>query len=84
MGRIPEYYDEDDFGQELESVMDKIDNLEKSTLRKLKRAPEFLMLDFVTYNQLKYERGTHEEIPEYHGYTVGVIFSAFEEIIRFV
>lgn len=84
MGQIHEFFDEEDFNQELESVMDKIDKLEKAILSRAKAAPEFLLLDVVSYDQLKYERGFNGEIHEYHGYTVGVIFTSFEEVIRFI
>jgi len=67
-----------------ESILDRIDKLEKIILAKRKKMPEFLLLDRMSYEQLKYERGIIENIDQYHGYTIGVVFSDFDEIIRFV
>ena len=71
------------------NILDKIDIKEKEMLKEnagLKRsASEFLILDRISYNALKYERGLGEdrEMDEYHGYIITVV-DKYEEYIRFV
>jgi|GEM_PF-5677597 len=71
------------------NILDKIDIKEREMLKEnaaLKRpASDFLVLDRISYNALKYERGLGEEreMEEYHGYIITVV-DKYEEYIRFV
>lgn len=78
-----EYNQEEDFN--IDSILDKIDNIERLTLQNARMAPEYLILDKMSYEQLLYERGIRDNIGMYHGYTVAVVQSEdFNEIIRFI
>lgn len=83
MSRIALEEIDDDFYSD-DSIVDKIDKLEKKVLKQEKVMPEFLLLDRMSYEQLLYERGIKEKIDQYHGYTVAVINRDFDEIIRFI
>ena len=71
------------------NILDKIDIKEREMLKDkaaLKQpASDFLVLDRISYNALKYERGLGEEreMEEYHGYIITVV-DKYEEYIRFV
>ncbi len=75
--------------EDITNILDKIDIEERKMLRenaKLRTgASEYLILDKISYNALKYERGINEdsEMSEYHGYTISVV-DKYEEYIRFV
>jgi len=71
------------------NILDKIDLEEKKMLKdnatSKRPAADFLILDKMSYNALKYERGIPEdlEMEEYHGYMISVM-DRYEEYIRFV
>ena len=75
--------------EDITNILDKIDIEERKMLRdnaKLKKpASDYLILDKISYNALKYERGIGEdtEMNEYHGYTISVV-DKYEEHIRFI
>lgn len=73
-----------------DSILDKIDFLEREMIdecvRRGKNMAEFLILDIISYDNLKYERGLKQDdnLTEYHGYEVCVKYNELEEYIRFV
>jgi hypothetical protein len=66
-----------------ESVLDKIDLIEKEYLNTHNKAAEYLILDRISYRQLLYERNT-PVIVQYHGYTIATVKDDFDEVIRFI
>lgn len=81
--RIREFEEEED--EQYESILDKIDSIERRVLNNSKLAPEYLLLDKMSYEQLLYERGIKDNIGMYHGYILAVVQNEdFEEIIRFI
>jgi len=73
-----------------ESILDKIDILERKMINDRARTngvmAEFIILDILSYENLKYERGLKQDdnLNEYHGYEVAVKLTEVEEYIRFV
>lgn len=73
-----------------DSVLDKIDIAERMMINERAKTSgkiaEFLILDILSYENLKYERGLKQEdnLTEYHGYEVCVKYNELEEYIRFI
>ena len=70
------------------NILDEIDIKEKEMLNEKGRkvAAEFLVLDPLSYDALKYEVGyrSNEKIDIYHGYKITITDSEFEKCIRFI
>lgn len=67
----------------MSNIIDRIEDVEQDFMKANVRAPEYLILDTVSWEQLSYEL-ENEDIFTFNGYIVAKVNNREDEIIKLV